>query len=161
MPSTLRIMAWKSNGLLRHKESLLMTMIGHKIDVSYLRCTLSENHTLNCEDLRFTTPYIPATAPREEVMSLSKLTSHNEDVKSEKDEYQVTSVKDQIWYTSTHGSSHLLSAQTQLKNEGLSHPPTQLHWKVYHRRFQLQEHLLWLSANKRKRQRALPSHQRK
>jgi exonuclease III len=40
MTSTLRIRAWNANGLLQHKEHLLVALIEHKIDV----CLISETH---------------------------------------------------------------------------------------------------------------------
>jgi len=40
MASNLRIMTWNSNGLLQHKESLLMTLIDKKIDVCLISKTI-------------------------------------------------------------------------------------------------------------------------
>ena len=77
MAGTLRIMTWNSNGLLQHKESLLVTLTEQKImSVLSRRRTSRANHILNCADMRFIMPYTPVIMPGEEVLFLLKLAFH-------------------------------------------------------------------------------------
>jgi len=94
MASTLRIMTWNSNGLLQHKESLLVKLIERKINV----CLTSETHftresyvILGGFEVYYTIhPSSCARGGSAVIINTGIL--HHEDIKIEKEEFQVTSV---------------------------------------------------------------------
>ena len=95
MVSTLQIMTWNSNGLLQQKESLLGTLVEQKIDV----CLISEMHFtresyLKLRGIEVYHTIHPSNCARggSAVIIKTKIL-HHEDVKIEKEEFQVTSVK--------------------------------------------------------------------
>jgi hypothetical protein len=80
-------MTWNSNGLLQHKESLLVTLIERKIDV----CLISETHFTRESYIKLGGFKVyhniqPSNCARGGIL-------HHEDIKIEKEEFQVTSVK--------------------------------------------------------------------
>ena len=94
MVNTIRILAWNANGLLQHKEQLLVTLIEQKIDM----CLISETHFtresyLNLRGFEVYHTVHPSNRARgsSAVMVKSSLSNY-EDVKIEKEEFQVTSV---------------------------------------------------------------------
>jgi hypothetical protein len=95
MANTQRITAWNSNGLIQHNESLHVTLISQKIDV----CLISETHFTreSCLKLRgfevYHTIYPRNCARGGSTVIIKTRISHYEDVKIEKEEFQVTSVK--------------------------------------------------------------------
>ena len=94
MASTLRIMAWNANGLLQHKEHLLVTLIENKIDV----CLISETHFTRESYLKlrgfevYHTVHPSNCARGGSAVIVKTGLVHHEDVKIEKEEFQVTSI---------------------------------------------------------------------
>jgi exonuclease III len=94
MTNTLRILAWNANGLLQHKEHLLVALIEHKIDV----CLISETHFTRESYLKlrgyevYHTVHPSNCAKGGSAVIVKTGLSHYEDVKIEKVEFQVTSV---------------------------------------------------------------------
>jgi exonuclease III len=95
MAGTLRIITWNSNGLLQHKENLLVTLTEQKIDV-YL---FSETHFTRESHLKLRGYEVyhaihPSDCARGGSAVLIKTgISHYEDVRIETEEFQVTAVK--------------------------------------------------------------------
>ena len=95
MASTLRILAWNANGLLQHKELLQVTLIEQNIDV----CLISETQFARESYLKlrgfdvYHTIHPSNCARGGSAVIVKTSLSHYEDVKIEKEEYQVTSVK--------------------------------------------------------------------
>ena len=95
MVSTLRIMTWNTNGLLQHKGNLLVSLVEQKRDV----CLISETHFtresyLKLRGFEFYHTIHPSNCARGGSAVIIKTgILHHEDVKIEKDEFQVTSVK--------------------------------------------------------------------
>jgi len=95
MAGTLRIMTWNSNGLLQHKESLLVTLIEQKIDV----CLISETHFTRESYLKLRGYEVyhaiyPSNCARGGSAVLIKTgISHYEDVRIETEEFQVIAAK--------------------------------------------------------------------
>ena len=95
MASNLRILAWNANGLLQHKELLQITLIEHNIDV----CLISETHFtresyLKLRGINVYHTIHPSNCARGcNAVIVTDSLSHCEDVKAEKEEYQVTPVK--------------------------------------------------------------------
>ena len=95
MVSTLRIMTWNPNGLLQHKENLLVSLVEQKIDV----CLISETHFTRESYLKLRGFEVyhtihPSNCARGGSAAIIKTgILHHEDVKIEKEEFQVISVK--------------------------------------------------------------------
>jgi exonuclease III len=88
-------MTWNANGLLQHKENLIVTLVDQKIDL----CLISETHVTResyiklrgfdvCHTMH---PNICARGGSD--VNIKKEISLHEDIKIEKEEFQVTSVK--------------------------------------------------------------------
>ena len=94
MASTLRIMAWNANGLLQHKEHLLVALIENKIDV----CLISETHFTRESYLKlrgfevYHTVHPSNCARGGSAVIVKTGLTHHEDVRIVKEEFQVTSV---------------------------------------------------------------------
>jgi exonuclease III len=88
-------MTWNSNGILQHKESLLVTLIEQKIDV----CLISETHFTRESYLKlrgyevYHAIHPSNCAGGGSAVIIKTGISHHEDVRIETEEFQVTAVK--------------------------------------------------------------------
>jgi len=88
-------MTWNSNGLLQHKDSLLVTLIVQKTDV----CLMSDTHFtresyIKLQGIEVYHTIHPSNCARGGSAVIIKIgISHYEDIKIETEEFQVTSVK--------------------------------------------------------------------
>jgi exonuclease III len=94
MVSTLRILAWNANGLLQHKEHLLVALIEQKIDISLISEThFTRESYLKLRGFEVYHTVHPSNCARGGSAVIVKTgLSHYEDVKIEKEEFQVTTV---------------------------------------------------------------------
>jgi len=85
-------MTWNANGLLQYKENLIVTLVDHKIDL----CLISETHFTRESYIKlrrfdvYHTMYPNNCARAGSAVNIKKEISLHEDIKIEKEEFQVT-----------------------------------------------------------------------